>query len=124
MGRGPPAGRSSVCLGADARDAAEIAHFVDEVLAPLQGQAVGEIRCDASGLESDLRAVELLARIALAARRRNVPISFHGVRPGLRDLIELAGLADTLAMVPARPAHPGVTAARTAGRSGASPGRT
>lgn len=51
---------------------------------------------DVAGLPADGPALDLLARMALAARRCGCRVDLRGVSPELRELIELAGLTETL----------------------------
>jgi hypothetical protein len=55
---------------------------------------------DAAGLGADARTLDLLARIALTARRCGYEVLLHGSSPELRELIAFAGLEATL---PERP---------------------
>jgi anti-anti-sigma regulatory factor len=52
-----------------------------------------------------LDAVEALARLQLAARRKGLDLRLHVVSRELRDLIELAGLTDVLRVEPRRQAE-------------------
>ena len=52
-----------------------------------------------------LDAVEALARLQLAARRKGLDLRLHVVSRELRDLIELAGLTDVLRVEPQRQAE-------------------
>jgi len=97
---------------------ADMRALVGEVSARLERGGVGEIRCDVSGMSDGLLAIELLARIALAARRRGVPIVFEGIGPELQGLIDLAGLAEALPTPPESHARPDAPGGRTGGRSG------
>jgi anti-anti-sigma regulatory factor len=73
----------------DAAEAARIRH-------QLRGGAT--VRCDVTALtEPDLSTVDALARLRLDARRTGGELCLCGVSPGLRDLLELAGLAELLA---------------------------
>ncbi len=54
------------------------------------------IVCDVSSLAPDAVSLEALARLQLAARRLGVEIRLGRVSPGLRELIELAGLSEAL----------------------------
>ena len=49
-----------------------------------------------------LAAVEALARLQLAARRKGLDLRLHVVSRELRDLIELAGLTQALGVEPRR----------------------
>jgi|GEM_PF-5160831 len=51
---------------------------------------------EVSALDADLAAVDALARLALLARQRGCELRLLGVGGELRELIELAGLADLL----------------------------
>ncbi|MCW2967517.1 MAG: hypothetical protein JWM71_1289 [Solirubrobacteraceae bacterium] len=76
------------------------------------------VTVDASGVPADLVAVDALARLALAARRRGVTLQLSGASAGLLELLALAGLEELL------PRNPGARAARTAGTASSSTGRT
>jgi anti-anti-sigma regulatory factor len=52
-----------------------------------------------------LAAVEALARLQLAARRKGLDLRLHVVSRELRDLIELAGLTQVLGVEPRRQAE-------------------
>ncbi len=52
-----------------------------------------------------LDAVEALARLQLAARRKGLDLRLHVVSRELRDLIELAGLTHVLRVEPQRQAE-------------------
>ena len=52
-----------------------------------------------------LDAVEALARLQLAARRKGLDLRLHVVSRELRDLIELAGLTYVLRVEPGRQAE-------------------
>ena len=56
---------------------------------------------DAGPLPAEIATVDALARLALLARRSGAAIQLRRVSPELRDLIELAGLANVLSV--ARP---------------------
>jgi hypothetical protein len=61
----------------------------------------GPIACDVSSLvEPDQRALDSLARLQLTARRLGRTIQLHHASRALIDLIDLAGLADVLVVVP------------------------
>ena len=51
--------------------------------------------------EPDLRQVDELCRLALAARRLGCRIHLTDAEPELRDLLDLAGMADVLTDCPA-----------------------
>jgi ABC-type transporter Mla MlaB component len=57
--------------------------------------------CDASSLApSDLGTVDALARFALVAKGVGCHVQLDHAPPELRDLLELAGLADVVPCVP------------------------
>jgi hypothetical protein len=51
---------------------------------------------DVSALEPGLGAVDLLARLQLAARRGGCRLHFRNVAPELRELVAYLGLTDVL----------------------------
>ena len=51
---------------------------------------------DARGMDPDLRTVETLARLQLAARRSGASIRLRDACPMLRDLLAWSGLAELL----------------------------
>jgi STAS domain len=57
---------------------------------------------DATELSSDAVALDALASLALTARRCGCRIAVRGASPELVDLIELAGLTETLGTGPVR----------------------
>ena len=52
--------------------------------------------CDVRSLPADLAAVDVLARLQLAARRRGRAIALCGASDALSSLIDLLGLTDAL----------------------------
>jgi ABC-type transporter Mla MlaB component len=54
------------------------------------------VEVDVSGVTADVAMVDLLARLALATRRRGCDLVLRGAAPELLELIELAGLRDVL----------------------------
>jgi ABC-type transporter Mla MlaB component len=60
------------------------------------GVAVEMLRCEVAGVDADAVAVDALARLALAARRRGCRVRLAGASRELLELIELAGLAEVL----------------------------
>jgi hypothetical protein len=69
----------------------------------------------------DLGTVDVLARLALHARRTGREIRLAGATPELLELIALAGLSRVLRPAPV---NRGAAAARTAGRTAACRERT
>lgn len=117
MERGPPARLLRVSLCGRELGASETGLLLAELQERLRGARIEEICCDVTGAQPDLRVLDVLARLALLARRSGVPISFDGLAPELVGLIELAGLADVLARPPALPPRQDAQRARRAGRS-------
>jgi ABC-type transporter Mla MlaB component len=58
--------------------------------------------CDVAGVAADAVAVDALARLTLAARRRRCEVRLRGASPQLLELVELAGLVDVLRCEPQR----------------------
>jgi ABC-type transporter Mla MlaB component len=54
------------------------------------------LRCDVTGVAADLIAVDVLARLALALRRRGERLELFGASEDLRELVRLMGLAESL----------------------------
>jgi STAS domain len=54
------------------------------------------VTCDVRSLQADLAAVDALARLQLAARRRGRALRLSGASDALRALIDLVGLGDAL----------------------------
>ena len=52
--------------------------------------------CDVSGVEPDAVAVDALARLQLAARRRGCRVRLRGGSSELRELVAFMGLSDVL----------------------------
>ena len=61
------------------------------------------IRCDVSGLaHPDVAAIDLLARVELAARKHGCELRLHRCSPELRELIRFVGLDGVLCVEPRR----------------------
>jgi hypothetical protein len=78
------------------------------------------IVCDASTLDADLATVDMLAGLALAARRLGMPLLVRQASDDLRALLALTGLAGALGVEPLRQAEqrkqpPGVQEERQLG---------
>jgi anti-anti-sigma regulatory factor len=54
------------------------------------------VSCDVRSLPADARAVDLLARLQLVARRHGIEIRLSGASKSLRELIAFCGLAGVL----------------------------
>jgi ABC-type transporter Mla MlaB component len=66
------------------------------VCALLRDQVTAVVLCDVGGVGADAVAVDGLARLALAARRRGCQIRLHRASEELRELISFMGLEDVL----------------------------
>ena len=58
------------------------------------------LTCDVGALDADLRTVDLLSRLALAARRAGSRLQLRRVSPELASLLHLVGLNEVLMGVP------------------------
>jgi ABC-type transporter Mla MlaB component len=74
------------------------------------------VTCDVAGVEPDAVTVEAIARLQLAALRRGCRVELVNASSELRGLVDFLGLRDVIS--------PAAGAARRAGRSSSSPGRT
>ncbi|URM89911.1 STAS domain-containing protein [Streptomyces sp. MRC013] len=99
---------------------ADAPRLCGELAALLDGAAPGAaVVVDAAPLaHPGLAAVDALARLQLAARRRGHPLTVRNAGPGLRALLALTGLTDRLL------GPPGGPGGRTAGTTGPRPGTT
>lgn len=71
----------------------EVAGLCDDVRALLEATGAGAVVCDVAGLgPPGLGAVELLARLELAARRSGGRIRLRDPSPALHALLDLVGL--------------------------------
>jgi ABC-type transporter Mla MlaB component len=66
------------------------------VCAELARRPAGDVACGVAGLAADAVAVEALARLQLAARRRGQRVVLGGASADLRALVELMGLTDVI----------------------------
>ncbi|MFF9843940.1 STAS domain-containing protein [Streptomyces sp. NPDC013740] len=70
---------------------------VARLCALLDAAEPGDVLCELGGLDgAGLAAVDALARLRLAARRRGHRLTFRGAGPELRALLDFAGLGDLL----------------------------
>ncbi|MFI8961240.1 STAS domain-containing protein [Streptomyces sp. NPDC053493] len=70
---------------------------VGRLCALLEAAEPGLVVCEVGGLaRADLAAVDALARLRLAARRRGHRLVFRGAGPELRGILDLVGLGDLL----------------------------
>ncbi|WP_258382575.1 STAS domain-containing protein [Streptomyces sp. NTH33] len=90
----------------------EVAGLCEDVRALLEGTRAGVVVCDVGGLgPPGLGAVDLLARLQLAARRAGGRIRLRDPGPGLGALLDLVGLrfeSETGRQVEQREPAPGV----------------
>lgn len=84
-----------VVVGSDALDMATMPDFVAEVSALIaQGQ---EVTVDMAGVEFiDSTGAGGLVRLHQAAKDRAVRLRFVGVRPEVREVLEIMGIADLI----------------------------
>jgi ABC-type transporter Mla MlaB component len=68
----------------------------DRVCAVL-GRSGAIVACDVAGVDPDAVAVDALARLQLAARRRGCEVHPRNAPDGLLELVELMGLTQVLA---------------------------
>jgi ABC-type transporter Mla MlaB component len=75
---------------------ADLAGLFERTCALLQGDGAELLRCEVAGVPADAVAVDALARLALAARRRGCRVRLCGASDELRELVGFVGLADVL----------------------------
>jgi len=76
---------------------ADLPGLCDRVCALLPERGSSVIRCDVAGVEPDAVTVDALARLQLAARRRNCEVRLRNASDPLLRLVELMGLTHVLA---------------------------
>jgi anti-anti-sigma regulatory factor len=104
----PPSGPVSVVLRiagvVDEAGAAELCRTVRELCGDVAHlHVVDVVACDTTEAAADIGLVGALARLALTARRRGCTLRVRGGPPELARLVDLAGLADVLPVVPCPP---------------------
>lgn len=74
-------------------------------LSPVRPERTGHqlLHVDATELDPDVITLDMLARVALQARRCGYQLVLRGVSPELAELIDLAGLGDALPVDGLRP---------------------
>jgi hypothetical protein len=78
----------------------DVAMHCDRLAALVGDQRPDVVICDVSSLtQPTAAAVEVLARLRLAARRLGCELRFYGAGRGLRDLVALTGLSAALGLV-------------------------
>jgi ABC-type transporter Mla MlaB component len=88
-------------------DAAALCERARPVLVELAATDADPIICDARRLRADVAAVDVVARLALAAGRLDRGLRLRGAPPALRELLALAGLADVVPCGPESGLDPG-----------------
>jgi hypothetical protein len=95
----PPAGPTSVVLPLAGPVGPGLADGLCAVVhATLGAASVDVLTCDATGVPTELGLLDALARMLVTARRAGCGLRVRGAAPGLRALIELAGLAEVLSV--------------------------
>ena len=75
---------------------ADLPGLYERTCALLAGASADVLLCDVAGIAADAVAVDALARLALAARRRGCEVRLRGASPELLALVDFMGVADVL----------------------------
>jgi ABC-type transporter Mla MlaB component len=75
---------------------ADLPGLYERTCALLAGVSVDVLLCDVTDIAADAVAVDALARLALAARRRGCELRLRGASPELLTLVDFIGVADVL----------------------------
>jgi ABC-type transporter Mla MlaB component len=75
---------------------ADLPGLCARVTAKLDGCSGRIVRCDVSGVEPDAVAIDALARLQLAARRRGCRVRLCNASAALLDLVAFMGLENVL----------------------------
>jgi ABC-type transporter Mla MlaB component len=75
---------------------ADLPGLYERTCALLVGVSADVLLCDVAGIAADAVAVDALARLALAARRRGCDVRLRGASPELLALVDFIGVADVL----------------------------
>jgi ABC-type transporter Mla MlaB component len=75
---------------------ADLLGLYERTCALLAGASADVLLCDVAGVAADAVAVDALARLALAARRRGCDVRLRGASPELLALVDFVGVADVL----------------------------
>jgi ABC-type transporter Mla MlaB component len=75
---------------------ADLPDIFERTCALLEGGQIELLRCEVAGVAADAVAVDALARLALAARRRGCRAQLCGASEELRTLVGFMGLAGVL----------------------------
>jgi ABC-type transporter Mla MlaB component len=68
----------------------------ERTCALLEAEDAQIVRCEVAGVEADAVAIDALARVALAARRRGCGVWLCGASEELLALVAVLGMADVL----------------------------
>lgn len=86
--------------------AAEVGPMCERLRSLLEDPNVGSVACDLGGLrEPDLGTVDELAQLHMAAGKLGCHLVIRTASSGLRELVALMGLTDTLLVAEALPLH-------------------
>ncbi len=77
-------------------ESTDLPGLIARTRALLESTSFGVLRCEVTGVAADAVAVEALARLALAARRRGCHVRLCEASTELRVLVAFAGLAEVL----------------------------
>jgi ABC-type transporter Mla MlaB component len=75
---------------------ADLPGLYERTCALLVNVSVDVLLCDVAGVAADAVAVDALARLALAARRRGCDVRLRGASTELLALVDFLGVADVL----------------------------
>ena len=75
---------------------ADLPGLYERTCALLAGVSPDMLLCDVADIAADAVAVDALARLALAARRRGCDVRLRGASPELLALMDFVGVADVL----------------------------
>ena len=102
----------------------DVPRICERLRAALAERDSDEVVCDLRQLlGADAGTIEVLARVALVARRLGRRVVLAGASPEVRELLALAGLTGVVGCA-AEVSREGEAAARTSGRSARCRGRT
>jgi hypothetical protein len=85
----------TVSIGAPLEHA-QLPELFERTCSLLEQEGVELLQCEVAGVEADAVAVDAVARLALAARRRGCRVRLCGASPELRALVAFVGLAEVL----------------------------
>jgi hypothetical protein len=74
----------------------DLAGLFARTCALLERSACEVLRCEVAGLDADAVALDALARLALAGRRRGCAVVLRGASEELQRLVAFAGLSEVL----------------------------